>query len=414
MKKALALLLVLLTASFVFAGGASESTATTTATTETQAAAVPEEFHIGIVTGTVSQSEDDLRGAEALIAEYGSVSDGGMIQHLTYPDNFMEEQETTISVIAGLADDPLMKAVIVNQAVPGTTEAFRRIKEARPDIICLAGEAHEDPAVIASAADLVSNNDFVSRGYLIINTAHELGCDTFVHISFPRHLSMETMSRRLAIMQRTCEELGMTFVSVSAPDPTSDVGIAGAQQYILEQAPAWIEQYGPNTAFFCTNDAHTEPLLRQLINLGAGYFIEADLPSPLMGYPGALGIDLADVAGDFPAILKRVEDTVVERGGAGRFGTWAYSYGYTVSAGLGQHAINVIRGESELLNRADIMKAFAKYSPGASWNGANYVNADTGVGLRNYFLVYQDTYVMGKGYMHVTDVEVPEWAYTVK
>ena len=60
------------------------------------------------------------------------------------------------------------------------------------------------------------------------------------------------------------------------------------------------------------------------------------------------------------------------------------------------------------------MKAFAKYSPGASWNGANYVNADTGVGLRNYFLVYQDTYVMGKGYMHVTDVEVPEWAYTVK
>ena len=394
MKKALALLLVLLTASFVFAGGASESTATTTATTETQAAAVPEEFHIGIVTGTVSQSEDDLRGAEALIAEYGSVSDGGMIQHLTYPDNFMEEQETTISVIAGLADDPLMKAVIVNQAVPGTTEAFRRIKEARPDIICLAGEAHEDPAVIASAADLVSNNDFVSRGYLIINTAHELGCDTFVHISFPRHLSMETMSRRLAIMQRTCEELGMTFVSVSAPDPTSDVGIAGAQQYILEQAPAWIEQYGPNTAFFCTNDAHTEPLLRQLINLGAGYFIEADLPSPLMGYPGALGIDLADVAGDFPAILKRVEDTVVERGG--------------------QHAINVIRGESELLNRADIMKAFAKYSPGASWNGANYVNADTGVGLRNYFLVYQDTYVMGKGYMHVTDVEVPEWAYTVK
>ena len=155
MKKALVLLLVLLSASFVFAGGASE-TATTTTTTDTQAAAVPEEFHIGIVTGTVSQSEDDLRGAEALIAEYGSVSNGGMIQHLTYPDNFMEEQETTISVIAGLADDPLMKAVIVNQAVPGTTEAFRRIKEARPDIICLAGEAHEDPAVIASAADLVS------------------------------------------------------------------------------------------------------------------------------------------------------------------------------------------------------------------------------------------------------------------
>ena len=122
-------------------------------------------FHIGVVTGTVSQSEDDLRGAEALIAEYGTVADGGYIQHMTYPDNFMEEQETTISVIAGLADDPLMKAVIVNQAVPGTAEAFRQIKEKRPDILCFAGEAHEEPYLIAASADLATSNDFVARGY---------------------------------------------------------------------------------------------------------------------------------------------------------------------------------------------------------------------------------------------------------
>ncbi|MDD3673568.1 MAG: DUF3798 domain-containing protein, partial [Synergistaceae bacterium] len=40
-------------------------------------------FHIGIVTGTVSQSEDDLRGAELAIEKYGDVSTGGMIKHLT-------------------------------------------------------------------------------------------------------------------------------------------------------------------------------------------------------------------------------------------------------------------------------------------------------------------------------------------
>ena len=228
------------------------------------AAVAAADFHIGIVTGTVSQSEDDLRGAEALIAEYGAVADGGIIQHMTYPDNFMEEQETTISVIAGLADDPLMKAVIVNQAVPGTAEAFRQIKAVRPDILCFAGEAHEEPYLISGAADLVTSNDFVARGYLMIQSAHKLGCDTFVHISFPRHLAMEKMQRRRAIMIQTCNELGMKFVDVSAPDPTSDVGIAGAQQYILEQTPSWIEQYGENTAFFCTNDAHTEPLLKQL------------------------------------------------------------------------------------------------------------------------------------------------------
>ena len=51
----------------------------------------------------------------------------------------------------------------------------------------------------------------MSRGYLIIRTAHELGCDTFVHISFPRHLAYETMSRRVAIMKAACEEFGMSF-----------------------------------------------------------------------------------------------------------------------------------------------------------------------------------------------------------
>ncbi len=404
MKKTLALVLcVLLASGFLFAQGAKEA----------PVAASADDFHIGVVTGTVSQSEDDLRGAERLIQEYGAVSDGGMIQHVTYPDNFMDEAETTISVISGLADDPKMKAIIVNQAIPGTTEAFRRIKEKRPDILTIAGEAHEDPGVIQSAADLAVNNDFVARGYLIIRTAHELGCDTFVHISFPRHLSYETMSRRVAIMRATCEEFGMKFVMETAPDPTSDVGVAGAQQYILEKVPAWIETYGKNAAFFCTNDAHTEPLLKQLITYG-GYFIEADLPSPLMGYPGALGIDLSAEAGDFPAILKKVESAVVAKGGAGRFGTWAYSYGYTTTAGLGQHAINVLKGESELLKLSDLMKAYNKFTPGAKWNGSFYTDVNTGVRAKNHVLIYQDTYIMGKGYMGNADVVVPEKYFSIK
>ena len=275
-----------------------------------EAAAEGENFHIGIVTGSVSQSEDDRRGAEAFQAKYGEEN----VTLAIYPDNFTEEQETTIQTIVNLSDDPDMKAIIVNQAVPGTTEAFRRIKEKRPDIICIAGESHEDLPEIGSAADLVVNNDFVARGYLMIRTAHELGCDTFVHISFPRHMSYETMSRRVAIMKEACNEFGMKFEMETAPDPTTDVGVPGAQAYILEHVPEWIEKYGTNSAYFCTNDAHTEPLLKMLLEHG-GYFIEADLPSPLMGYPGALGIDLTAEAGDFEKILAKVEAAVVEKGG---------------------------------------------------------------------------------------------------
>lgn len=400
MKKVVSLLLALIMALSLVACGEKKG--------ETDDNTVP--YKIGIVTGSVSQSEDDRRGAEAFQKEYGE----DMVQLAIYPDNFTEETETTIQSIVNLSADPLMKAIIVNQAVPGTTEAFRKIKETRPDIICIAGEAHEDLPEISSAADLVTNNDFVSRGYLIIRTAHELGCDTFVHISFPRHMSYETMSRRVAIMKAACEEFGMKFVLETAPDPTSDVGVSGAQAYILEQVPAWVEKYGQKAAYFCTNDAHTEPLLKRLLEYG-GYFIEADLPSPLMGYPGALGLDLTEEAGDFEKILTKVESAIVEKGGADHFGTWAYSYGYTLSAGLALHAKNVLDGKSELKDMDDVAAALQVYSPKAAWNGASYTNATTGAKSENVFLIYQDTYIMGDPghFMGNADVEIPEKYFTV-
>jgi len=402
MKKVVSLLLALIMALSLVACG--EKKGETDDNTDTVL------YKIGIVTGSVSQSEDDRRGAEAFQKEYGE----DMVQLAIYPDNFTEETETTIQSIVNLSADPLMKAIIVNQAVPGTTEAFRKIKETRPDIICIAGESHEDLPEIGSAADLVTNNDFVSRGYLIIRTAHELGCDTFVHISFPRHMSYETMSRRVAIMKAACEEFGMKFVLETAPDPTSDVGVSGAQAYILEQVPAWVEKYGQNAAYFCTNDAHTEPLLKRLLECG-GYFIEADLPSPLMGYPGALGLDLTEEAGDFEKILTKVESAIVEKGGADHFGTWAYSYGYTLSAGLALHAKNVLDGKSELKDMDDVAAALQVYSPKAAWNGASYTNATTGAKSENVFLIYQDTYIMGDPghFMGNATVEIPEKYFTI-
>ena len=363
-----------------------------------------EAFHIGIVTGSFSQSEDDRRGAEAFQEKYGADS----VTLAIYPDNFTDELETTVSIIVNLADDPDMKAIIVNQAVDGTTEAFRRIHEKRPDIICIAGEAYEDFSDISETADLVVNYDFISRGYLMVRTAHELGCDTFVHISFPRHLDYESVSRQVAVMKAACEEFGMSFEMEEAPDPTTEVGVPGAQAFITEHVPDWIAKYGRQSAYFCTNDAHTEPLIRGLMEHG-GYFIEADLPSPLMGYPGALDMDLTGKSGDFDAIVNQVEQAVVEHGGAGRFGTWKYSYGYTVSAGLAEHARNVILGESSLTSIEDLAKAYGVFSPDARWNGSVYTDADTGEAVDNTFLIYQDTYIFGDPghYMGTTSVEVP-------
>ncbi|MDR1874475.1 MAG: DUF3798 domain-containing protein [Synergistaceae bacterium] len=376
------------------------------------ALAADADFHIGVVTGTVSQSEDNLRGAERMIEEYGDAASGGMITHVTYPDNFMSEMETTISQIASLADDPKMKAIVVNESVPGTTEGFRRVREKRPDIFLFSGEPHEDPGVITSVADLAITSDNIARGYLIPLAAQKLGAKTFVHISFPRHMSYEILGRRRAIMEAACKDLGIKFVFETAPDPTSDVGVAGAQQFILEKVPAWLDQYGKDTAFFCTNNAHTEPLLNRIAALG-GYFIEADIPSPLMGYPGALGVDLTKEKGDWPAILKKMESAVAAAGGSGRMGTWAFSIGYTQSAGLVEFARRVIAGEAKVDSLKDLVECYNKFTPGAKWGAGYYTDAGTGVRNVKLGLVRQDTYIFGSGYMGLTDVEIPEKYFNI-
>ena len=401
------ILTLLLACSMIFSLAAcSVGSGNPTATPTGGDSASTDEFHIGIVTGTVAQSEDELRGAEAFIAKYGSVDSGGIVMHSTYPDNFSQELETTITQIASFADNPLCKAIVVNQAVPGTVAAFKKVREMRPDILLIAGEPQEDPAMISDAADFAVSVDNVTRGYLIIEGARKMGATSFVHISFPRHMGIEVLSRRHDIMKAACEELGLNFYDETAPDPTSDVGIPGAQQYILEQMPSWVEKYGPDTAFFCTNDAQTEPLLRRVAELGA-IFVEPDLPSPIMGYPGAFGIDLTAEAGDWPAILGKVEQSVIDAGGSERMGTWAYSYTYTTTAALAEFAKRIIEGETTVDSFDGLMACFQEYTPGANWNGAYYMDAE-GAESDNHVVIYQDTYVFGRGYLDQTSVEIPE------
>lgn len=400
MKKVLSIALAVLMAVLSFSTSAIAASAS--------AAKAPKaKFHIGIVTGTLSQSEDETRGAETLIKQYGDVKNGGMIKHVTYPDNFASEQETVISVIQGLADDPLMKAIIVNQAVPGTTAAFQNIRDSRPDILLLAAMPQEDPGMIESASDTVIDPNNIDRGYYIIENAKKMGAKTFVHLSFPRHMSIELLSRRRTIMEQACKDLGLKFVFETVPDPVSDVGVAGACQAVLEKVPQLVQKYGKNTAFFCTNDAQTEPLVKQVASQHA-IFVEADTPSPLMGYPGALGLDLKKEAGNWPAIVKKIEAAVVAKGQKGRMGTSAYSFSYCNSAGLGEYAKNVIEGKAKKNDYKAILAGYAKFTPGAQWNYSLYADAKTKVVAKNHMLILQDTYILGKGYSGVIKTPIPK------
>ena len=77
-------------------GGSGAQTTPGTQTGEPGSDSTSDTYKIGIVTGTVSQSEDDRRGAEAFQQLYGEEN----VTLVTYPDNFTEELETTIQCMS--------------------------------------------------------------------------------------------------------------------------------------------------------------------------------------------------------------------------------------------------------------------------------------------------------------------------
>ena len=89
-----------------------------------------------------------------------------------------------------------------------------------------------------------------------------------------------------------------------------------------------------------------------------------------MGYPGALGIDLSQEKGDWPAILKKVEAAVEKAGGKERMGTWAYSYGYTNSAALAEYGKRIVEGKAKLGDLKDLIACYNEFTPGAKWNAS--------------------------------------------
>jgi len=286
--------------------------------TGTATAAAGDEFKIGIMTGTVSQGEEDFRAAQQVKAKYGS-----RVIAVTYPDNFMQEQETVIAQLTGLAADPKVKVIIVGQAVPGSVTAARKIREQRPDILIGFIGPHEDPDVVNTACDLAIQPDQITRGVTIVDEAAAMGAKNFVHYSFPRHMSQLLLAQRRDIMKQECAKKGLKFYFVTATDPMAEGGLPAAQQFILEDVPRQLQRLGKDTAFYTTNDGMQEPLIKALVQAKAGYFVEQDVPAPTAGYPAALGLKIPpDKAGDMAWLNGEIKAHIATLGMSGHFGTW--------------------------------------------------------------------------------------------
>jgi hypothetical protein len=311
--------IVLVAALSALAAGCSGGKSASSSNAGSAAGAGNAPFKIGIMTGTVSQGEEDFRAGEQVERKYP-----GRVKHVTYPDNFSSELETVVAQLTGLAADPAVKVIVVGQAIPGSVTAARKIREMRPDILIGFVGPHEDPDVVNVACDIATQPDQIVRGVSIIATAQQMGAKNFIHYSFPRHMSQLLLAQRRDIMKKECDKRGMHFYFVTAPDPTAEGGLPAAQQFILEDIPRQLAKLGPATAFYSTNDGMQEPMIKAILTAKAGYFVEQDVPAPTAGYPGALGIKIPpDKAGDMTFINAENKRLITERGMSGHFGTWS-------------------------------------------------------------------------------------------
>ncbi len=346
------------------------------------ACAVAEEnWKIAILTGTTSQGEEEFRAAER-----AQKADPEHIVTDTYPDNFMAETETTISKLIAFASDPDVKAIVMCQAVPGAKAAFDKIRAmGRDDMLLVAGVPQEDPAVIAAAADFVLYTDEPKQGDTIMETCAKWGVDVFVHYSFPRHLAMETIAARKALLEENAAALGIQYVEATAPDPTGDAGVAGAQQFILEDVPLKLKEFeGKKVAFFTTNCGMQEPLQAAILDQPNAYYPQPCCPSPYHAFPASLGLEIK-AGGDDTEALKAIAAVLKEHNALGRYSTWPSPVNMSIVDVSVEYAKKWIAGEITSKNDgAAIAAMFEEKAPGAIVS--NYTNAD-GQTFDNYYTV---------------------------
>ncbi|MCL2843667.1 MAG: DUF3798 domain-containing protein [Oscillospiraceae bacterium] len=296
---------------------------------------------IGIVTGTVSQGEEEFQAGQKMLNRHGA----GRIITVTYPDRFNDEIETTIAQVVSLADQGA-QAIVFCQAVPGTIASIQRVREQFPDVLFVVGTIMEPPRDIAEAADVVLQLDDIGVGSVLMDQAYALGAEVFIHYSFPRHLGVEMIAARRALLMENAERLGIEFIDVMAPDPTGDAGPAGAQQFILEDVPRQVEAHGVNTAFFSTNCVMQEPLIRSVMELGAIY-PQPCCPSPYHAFPAALNISIpTGYEGDVQFMLDQISTQVAAADMSGRISNWAVPVNMLIIEAGVAYAIEYLEGRT--------------------------------------------------------------------
>ena len=295
---------------------------------------------IAIISSHASVSDDAFDSAEQLVLKYGA----GKIIHVTWPANFLEEQEKMAETVSGLAADKDIRALIINQAYWGSNAAVDKIRETRDGICVVYCTCHEPVAEAVMRANLIFRiNDF-DVGPVMVKQAIKQGAKTFVHYSFPRHMIVPGLTRRRDMIRQTCETEGIRFVDISVLDPQEEAGSNVAKRYILDDVPKLVAKYGEDTAFFCTNCTLQAPLIRAIVDSHA-INPQPCCPSPYHGFPEALGIETGNGLTSMNQLIAKISQAAKEKNMTGRLSSWPVSASLMFSNAGAEYAIKWINGE---------------------------------------------------------------------
>ena len=351
------------------------------------------DYKIGLMISPLATREEYYRTAEMLIEEYGA--DKFVMD--VYPENPQNEQEVTISKSLNIAMDPDVKAMIFDSADIGTIAAVNKIKEERPDLKIIFGSLNEDVYEMAEVADLMLSIDPDLYGQSVAQMAVDAGAEHFIFYSFARHMSNSLKVRHLEAMKSVCEENGVAFEQVTMPDPMGDAGVSGAQQFLIENIPALMDQYGTkNIAYFATVSTIQESMLKTIVENGGIYPCHTD-PSPFSAFSGALGLEIDDAHKyDAEYVTNLITETLAKYDENGRVGGWEVSMIRCEMEFLFEYAIAYCEGQVNEVDGApdkEMVQELLTKCYGESAQVKNYVNEDTGEEYDNWFTVGRDVYV---------------------
>lgn len=331
-------------------------------------------FRIGIMTGAEQRTPEEFRAAEEFAKR-----NPGRVRHITFPDDFVHEQETVVAQLTGLAGDPTLRVIVVAPAIPGVCSAARIVRERRPDVLIGLVSPYEEPGMVDGACALAIEPDPIARGAALAQEATAMGARTLVHYSTPAP-SVAAMRRRDAL-ERACARRHVAFVDTIAPDPVGG-GLGPARTFLREDVPRQLDRRGASCAFFASDGLPQQALLTAVVDYG-GYFLEQESPSPVVDFAEVLATALpADAPLD--SVHAANHARAAARGVVGHLGTWAAPFGRAALLAEAELLTAAIAGTADVRDSAVVERAL----DGAAENRPAQLHRDA-PGSCHYLVMFQ-------------------------